>query len=864
MTNVIEDFNKLYNKLFSDFALSLNCNDLNTTVLTFSDLLDKSIYACCAVQESKCILHKCVLIIFGTDLDLKFRNVSKQNDPFTHYYGCFMVDGRFLTYPNLMLNNNIVVHNFFDKNYSKHCRRLFLYGNVNEDLKINRGIQLVFDVSNEILYARDVYAKDYIVNDDFVNVIAKYIKLSRKWDALNFIFDYTPEQMKSLVQDIKDIMKCDITFEIDSLCNKIVYKHSYLLEQMYLQVLDLYNSNTNFKNYGKRKKIQTILYPLESKKISDSIVGGKIVLVVSKSLTKQKRSFVNGHENNSNYNVEITAPPLKYRIGHEITRITGDNMKQDMLKHKPDFDCFVDSFFHGEMTVAGKKFYVCRKVNLPDVNYELLGKRLKYLEDLNAICTTTAGLTRPLRICFNCRPTKYYFEYDNLLCIYFELKRQKCPVEIKVCDRFFQINHYPGQVMLKKRLLLCGSEISVLLSPYEYHDNKGILKLYNLTLLEKQNITFLMSKLVQYYYQNHYDIFATIPVSKLIVSLTNLKNAMTVYSENSFKQLHSSQYPSGPFLVVSNELYVNDKMFQLKTIVSDYGLKTAEDPYIPHTVLPITLYDNAVFKLKGKVEMINKNDVPSIRFVKSPSENNYMFVDCGYNLFWLGVVISNLHINWAYDGKKFKIETCVSGDKIIYKMFLYLRQVKNQVVNVVNSIMTNFLDTVNFKTNIIYHTDDLEGLKLCSIHGQKGVLNESIDLSHWKTNDKEHPHVCLSPISYMSRQTNFLNILKQSITHETTNKQSVMFGINYMIFLNTVQNIYKDFESSNVTGHEKVEGTRLDQWRINHSFIGMRLTEGLHFLRKGQNNNETCGEFKIMRSLLHCNNIELKTNDKCN
>lgn len=44
--------------------------------------------------------------------------------------GIFMLDGRFLSFFNIMMNNNVLVYNFYDKLYVKYCKCMFLYGNV--------------------------------------------------------------------------------------------------------------------------------------------------------------------------------------------------------------------------------------------------------------------------------------------------------------------------------------------------------------------------------------------------------------------------------------------------------------------------------------------------------------------------------------------------------------------------------------------------------------------------------------------------------------------------------------------------------------------------------------------------------------
>lgn len=161
------------------------------------------------------------------------------------------------------------------------------------------------------------------------------------------------------------------------------------------------------------------------------------------------------------------------------------------------------------------------------------------------------------------------------------------------------------------------------------------------------------------------------------------------------------------------------------------------------------------------------------------------------------------------------------------------------------------------RLELVYSVTDLEGLKICGVHGQKGVLNESEDLSAFAAEDDPsvHAQICLSPISYLSRQTNFNGMPTKYCVVQ--GKRCPLILIPYMFFNNTPDNIYKEFIGKNITGYEKLEGTRLDQWSINQSFVGNRLTEGLHCVRNGNNSVENSGQYNVFQTLLHCNNIKI-------
>ncbi|AXS67700.1 lef-8 [Cryptophlebia peltastica nucleopolyhedrovirus] len=875
MTDVINDFNNLYDNLKNNYGLSfyLNCNEKNVNHCTIKFLLERKSYFCCAVDNlNRCVLHKCVVVIFGTWLDHIFR--KNDTNKSCNFDGTFMIDGRNLSFPNIMMNNNILIHNFYDKLYSKSCKRMFLYGNVDEEKKINRAIQLVYDNNEDVLFARDVYASDYVVSEDLNAILGIYLKNSGKWKPLNDIFEYEPCQSKTLVEQIKKIMKAGINYSIDSLANKIIYKHVYLLELIYSPVLNNYKtliSNGLNRESTKRKKMQTILYPKDSKKIVDTIVNGKLIYSVSKTFSKQRKNFINYQDNSSNNNIEITPPHLKYRIGNEVVRITNDTMRQDMLMQKDDFVKFVDSFFHGEMTVAGKKFFLCRNVRLPTVDYEMVREKFnrlieqklitKMIDENDTHVFNSNADSKTLWLTFNDRPTVFYCQRADLYKIFYEFKRGMTPVEMKMSNGILFINHHEGMICIKRTVKVNDqATIATLLTPYEYHNSHSIL---NSTtdvgiIMENDSVDCLMSKLVQYYYNNFLKIYSTIPTPKLIVSLTNLKNAMPILSSSETDETFLDTLPFGNCVAVKPEIKLNNKMFKLWTIVRDSKLMTAEDPYIADIKLPIRLYNNKINKLKGKM-IYTKNETPVVKLIKPPPENNCVAVEGGNLLHIAGTVVSNVKIGWIYDGKKYKIEACKNKNFFVFKIYLYLRQIKNQAINKIDTIITIFNDTVYIKLVTITSTDDLEGIKICGIHGQKGVINGAEDLTEWIAEDGTCAQICLSPISYLSRQSNFEDVEVKYVVrggdfNNPNAKRYPIFNIPYMLFNNTPDNIFKEFIKINHTGHEKVEGTRLDQWTINQSFAGNRWTESLQCVKGSSNLPDNSGEYNVMLSLLHCNN----------
>nr|WUR10793.1 LEF-8 [Calliteara abietis nucleopolyhedrovirus] len=978
MTDVVRDFNALYAGLQKNYGLQffLNCADKQNNRTTFACLQERKSYLCCAVDSlGRCVLHKCVPIIFGTKLDKRFCADYNDGDDtgenngggnkekcdsddsnngtvrkadccltlksmLNNVRGTFMIDGRHLSFPNIMMNNNILIHNFYDKLYSKSCKRMFLYGNVDEEKKINRAIQLVYDKHDDVLFARDVYARDYVVTEDLNTVLNMYLKKSGKWEPLNFLFDYEKFQIETLVEQIKNIMRVDINYAIDSLANKIIYKHDYLLALIYKPVLKMYESSITLttttttkttatptnpirdvvhtnsgggggkrannsgesvntgkvQNEHKKRKMQTVLYPRESKKMIETIINGKLIYTVSKTFSKQRKTFINYQDNSSNNNIEINPPLLKYRIGSEVIRITNDSMRQDMLMQKSDFVKFVDSFFHGEMTVAGKKFFLCRNVCLPSVNYEAVCQKFKQLQAQQLIrrlrptdlfngnesgdnnddsgetaqprSTAATTTTTTLQLAFNDRPTVFCCKRADLYKIFYELKRNMFAVELKLSNGILFVNHHEGMIAIKRvvRIHQSGVRITVLMSPYEYHNSASLL---NTTtdvgdIVERDDVTALMSKLVQYYYKNYTNIFYTVPVPKLIVSLTNLKNAMPVLSHDDAINDEVSflaALPHGNSVVVAPRIRLNNKMFKLWTLVRDSRLMTAEDPYIPDIKLPIQLYNNKVNKLKGKL-VYGKHETPAVRFNAS-GDNNCVFVDDGMILHMAGVVVSNVKIGWLYDGKRYKIESCKNKTFYVYKIYVYFRRLQNQSVRKINSALTVLGDVVHLKLVVVLRTGDLRGIKICGIHGQKGVLNGSEDLTEWMAEDGTSAQICLSPISYLSRQSNFENVEKKYVVRggnfgDASATRYPIFNIPYMFFNNTPDNIFKEFLKINHTGHEKVEGTRLDQWTINQSFAGNRLAESLQYIRGNSNLPDNSGEFNVVSSLLHCNNTIIK------
>nr|UIX56227.1 LEF8 [Hyphantria cunea nucleopolyhedrovirus]UIX56372.1 LEF8 [Hyphantria cunea nucleopolyhedrovirus] len=873
MTDVVQDFDALYAKLESpphNLKLILECCAPEMGLLQFAVIQERKSYMCCALNNrGNCVLHKCVVVVLGTALDARLRKADAEFDAQNNLRGTFMLDGRFLSFPNIMMNNNVLIHNFYDKLYAKHCKRMFLYGNVDAEKNINRAIQLVYDKQNDALFARDVYASDYVVTNDLNAVLETYLANSGKWRPLDFLFQYSTAHKQQLVTHIKKIMNHEICYSIDNLANKIIYKHAYLMELLLTSmVLQHYQTRADECEAPplKRRKTQSVLYSKESKKIVDSVVNGRLIYCVSKTFSKQRRSFPNQHDNCSNNNIEIALPVLKYRVGCEVTRITNDSVRQKMLKQKKDFVKFIGSFFHGEMTVAGKKFFLCRNARLPNVDYDMVADKFAELQQFHLVAPIhdlAHCNNDTLLIAFNDRPTNLQCLRADVPKIVYYLKRNRCPIELKVSQNIMYVNHHEGMVCIAKKVRISApvdAAINALLTPYEYHYKNSLFHTPTVgacQIVENDDVRCLMSKLEQYYFANYTHLFYTIPVPKMIVALTNLKNAMPVLRYSTLKAV-----PAGLSVAVSDNVFMNNKMVKLWTLVRDSKLMTAEDPYIPHLVLPIRLYNHKINKLKGRLTLANKT-VPVLKFVVSNGAHNYVVLPDNMVQFFAGTVLSSAKIAWANDGKRCMVEACTNGAHNVYKVYVFFRRTRNQKVDSLSASMAQTGDTVIVRTTVITSTDDLEGVKVCSVHGQKGVLNRSEDLTEWMAEDGTHAQICLSPVSYLSRQSNFKQLERKYVVrggnHADPHAQRYpIFNIPYMLFNNTPDNIYKEFNKNNYTGHEKVEGTRFDQWTKNQSFVGNRLAESLQWMRGGSNLPQNCGEFNVMSSLLMCNNAVMK------
>ncbi|AGR56989.1 LEF-8 [Choristoneura occidentalis alphabaculovirus] len=873
MTDVVQDFNALYAKLESpphELQLVWECCASEVGLLDLATIQERKSYTCCALNNQRsCVLHKCVVVVLGTALDARLRAVDAEFDEQNNLRGTFMLDGRFLSFPNIMMNNNVLIHNFYDKLYAKHCKRMFLYGNVDAEKHINRAIQLVYDKQNDALFARDVYASDYVVTNDLNAVLETYLSSSGKWRPLDYLFQYSKAHKLQLVDHIKMIMNHEICYSIDNLANKIIYKHAYLMELLLTSiVLQHYQSRANECDApaSKRRKTQTVLYNKESKKIMDSVVNGRLIYCVSKTFSKQRRSFPSQHDNCSNNNIEIALPVLKYRVGNEVTRITNDSVRQKMLKQKKDFVKFIGSFFHGEMTVAGKKFFLCRNARLPNVDYDMVAEKFAELQQFNLVAPVhdlTHCDDTSLLVAFNDRPTNLQCSLADVPKILYRLKRNRCPIELKVSLKILYVNHHEGMVCIAKKVRISApvnATINALLTPYEYHYKKSLFHAPTIgacNIEENDDVRCLMSKLEQYYFAKYTHLFYTIPVPKMIVALTNLKNAMPVFRYSSLGKV-----PAGLSVAVSDGVMMNNKMVRLWTLVRDSKLMTAEDPYIPHVTLPIRLYNHKINKLKGKLAIVGKA-APVLKFVASTGPHNYVVLPDNMVQYFAGTVLSSVKIAWTHDGKRCMIEACTNGTFNVYKLYAFFRRTRNQAVESLSACMTLAGDAVVVRTAVVTSTDDLEGVKVCSVHGQKGVLNRSEDLTEWMAEDGTHAQICLSPVSYLSRQSNFERIERKYVVrggdHADPHAQRYpIFNIPYMLFNNTPDNIYKEFNKNNYTGHEKVEGTRFDQWTKNQSFVGNRLAESLQWMRGGSNLPQNCGEFDVMSSLLMCNNVVMK------
>jgi hypothetical protein len=704
--------------------------------------------------------------MFNTFLDKMFRENEEGTVP-----SVFMIDGRFVAFPNLMMNNNVLMHTVMYKGLKK--KRLFLYGNA------SKGLQIV--LSEGSLSIRDSFGKEYTETEKIEDVIKSYLVNNQKRTRFEFLW---PDKF---LRYLKVVMGTDQGHNIDALSNKVIYKPAYLVWLLLSNIL------VTFSYSGVKNNIFNIE---ESRRVASIIIGGKLLRAISKTQTSGKRLKNNSVTPESNYNTETLRYPIYGLVGSEVARVLNDNMASTGLMHQEDYTGYVDSFVHAEMTSAGHRFLLCDGVVLPDFDQAPMARALLDLIEMGLLRSNGRML-----LAFNTLPTKLFL--NDIEPVVEFIKRRGIPGEFRQVGNILMLNFHEG-LIFKIRHLLDGSR--VLISPNE--NVSGIVR----GLVPEVTIDSLLSKTTKYYFGKYAQVFSSIPHPKIFVAMSNMKNSMLVTTEKR----------NVNHVLVDPSIYNNNRTINLWTIVGDYKMRSSEDPYIPLRQIPMSVSTNHVCKLKGSV-----NKKALISFFEA---GNYTKTGSTI-LVYLGTIVSTEAIEWGNGIRRFKMTYARSGKHHIYRMALYLRRCRKWHARDIATTMVHDKKAVNLIFSCNTTTEDLEGMKICSIHGQKGVLSEIVDMKLTTDRGQKAVHIMLSMISFKARQTDFEGLERDTVT--INGIPCVAVNVPYFVFNNTPSQVFKELISPNKTGLEKVEGARLDQWTQVNNFQGKQLNGILQYLRGG-------------------------------
>nr|UZH98385.1 late expression factor 8 [Neodiprion sertifer nucleopolyhedrovirus] len=815
----IKDLNFMYKKLCGDDeTYILNCKNKKKISPNIFQLIDqKRSYVCCLYNNrvNQCILHQCVVIALQSWLDKLFRKDFDEHESMLGV--CFIMNGHYYTIPNIMMNNNIQIHNFCSPQYSRNAKRLYLYGNFcpEGDLKrYGQSIQLVYEPSSDVLHVRDVYGQDYLADDELIKKIVPYFCNNHKWPEVGFLFD---ENISTKI--LKTTMKNIYTgYHIDTLRNKLILSPSQLLETFFCQnkklILFMIERNIPVQKLVKES----------SRNMMQSIIDGQIFKSISKTLSTQKIFRMNPRlqEYTSKTNRDVNIFDLKFKSSDEITKIISKDVSYKANMQYPDYRYFIDQCDHGELHAAGKTFTRSHDVILPNIDYDILKTMLTSMVNHQILST---NLSKYLLV-FNSCPTKYYIhDIDNFI-----ITVKSLPIEIRMFDNLICINYHVGLIVKQVMLSINNKIISSYATPFEMHDELSMLKNNIILQDDKKPIRSMLSRTTLYYCNDHTDVFHQIPPAKIMVFMRNLKNASPVFHDNDFKPSQYIKYMKNEnrnCVVVNDPAhYCNDKMIFLWTMIGDIHLKTTEDPYIPNSTQPFYLYNIRSIILRGSC-IENKNGY----FLLS-NANDFKIIETlfGYVLINVCQITSEFPITWNTLGKKLKITSLKSKNMYVYKIMMYVHDnFKKESLSVhCEAIKINKEFIVKIRHVFCY--DNFTGIKLCSIHGQKGVTNVESDLNDWVSEDRIHPQLMISPISFLNRQTIIGdNIDKKFIRNGE--QFSVMYKIPYTIFHTTPDDAHTEYCDQIKTGLEKIEGTRLDNYTINNHYVSNMQTLNLQDIR---------------------------------
>ncbi|ABC74957.1 late expression factor 8 [Neodiprion abietis nucleopolyhedrovirus] len=813
----LTDFNFLYQKLCNkDEIYVLNCKQKKKIVPNIGELINqKKSYVCCLYNDllQQCILHQCVVIALQSWLDKKFRDVGTVDEDEQVLGCCFVMNRTLLHHSKYMMNNNIQLHNFRSPQFSSDAKRLYLYGNFCPEGDVKRygqSIQLVYESSNNELHVRDVYGQDYFVDDKIIEKIFPYFQNNYKWPELGFLFDNIDSDL------IKFTMRHICTdYHIDTLSNKLILSPSQLLETFLLQT-------KKFILYLIDKQIPVAkLVKDSSRSMMQSIVDGQIFKGISKTLSTQKIFKMNPRlqEHTSRTNRDVNVFDLNFKNIDEILKIVSKDVSYKANMQYSDYRYFIDHCDHGELHAAGKTFTKTHDVILPNIDYSMILRIFTSLINDQLISTSMSKY----RIIFNSCPTQYFVHNVEKFVKTIKLST----IEIRMFKSLMCLNYHVGLIMKKAKLFVDNEYIDTYVTPFELHHESSCFK--NKIFLNDSCVKSLLSRTTLFYCNEHTDIFASIPPAKIMVFMRNLKNASPVFVQGSFVPTKYTKFMKNEnknCIIVDPKHYCNDKMIYLWTIIGDDRLKTTEDPYVPNFNQPFVVYNLRSIILRG-TSTVNKN---AYFRMTNNVESNVLETLYGYRLIGVCQITSQNAINWNTLGKKIKITSLKSKTMYIYKIMMYLHD--NFDINTLD-VKCEF-QKINkeyiIKIRHVFKYENYVGIKLCSVHGQKGVLNTPSNLNCWTSEDGINPQLMISPISFLNRETVLGVNIDKKIVYNGDSK-AVMYRIPYTLFYATPDDAHTEYCDKIKTGLEKVEGTRLDNYTINNHYVSNRQILNLQDIR---------------------------------
>ncbi|AAK94104.1 CUN026 putative lef-8 late transcription factor, Rna_Pol_Beta motif, similar to AcMNPV ORF50 [Culex nigripalpus nucleopolyhedrovirus] len=812
------------------------------------DLTNQGSLLACVYDRAfkRCAIHEAFPVVFGSQL---YRRYFIDGDEVVQRYGsASYIKGGVKTYPMLALNNNQLAHTITVSD----MRMVVLYIYTADEYDSNPySIRITYNAQRDLFEVRDRSAKDFLLPpkvEKDASLWEKVLDLMKRPVRFMPLSKYIAGQRIELLPEKVRRLGVPQDWKIDDAHNKCIYDPFHitlvglqgqlaLLERLHemfakdptitvelgLEALGKPKPESSAQSSGQRKRNVGIIFKNESKNNLARVLSGKFLRNIS---SKMKLKCDSDSQGGSKFIQTVTEPRSMEGRCH---RPELKNVSPQALCLTDSYIGFVDSVVQADMERAGKNFNLTTNVRPTFVDFWGLVRLLDSVIERELLYDRDDERGE-LYVYLNTIPTHLRATETKLIPLFEALKANRAQVELRFWpeQKVLQINHCPG--MLTKCMANTGdieytameiysrySLVNQLIENYGYDIEKPLDR------MKRGGAEDFMSVFTLRTLGPSIAEFLYIPASKSFVTMSNRKNHVHVFRVGEYEPSPpTSSIPDRYAVVVWGDSYLNEESFALWTIVGDFHNGTTEDPFIPSVDLPFQYLGELSYNLRFVTTEKSGFRVNMSLGSSTPNGAGWYAANFGYIIVPRKVIRdgaeypNDVHV---LSKKRLMVVRTESADDIILRIsawntldsepdwgnFWYSHNGED------HSTKSHTLD---MRFNVKY--TNIEGLKICSIHGQKGVLAKPMDFSEFRSPCGVVPQIAMSPLAYLKRQTTF-NQCPQVSTIVRGIEYTIV-KVPYSLFMHSTSYIRRDYDERVLYGQERAEGARTDMYTISNVF----------------------------------------------